>query len=281
MKHNAWIAALFLGALPFSAQAQVELGLRDVMQARAFAMGGAYRALGVGTEVITGNPAALAVFPRYQIELGGAWDFEGKNAFGSVSVLDSSSGPLAAGVSYQLVSFGQGLARRTAHVNTLAFSLPVFEGFYLGASAKHLLLTGASSANAITSDAGVLFRLFNSFTVSATAHNWIDTQNPELSPYYSFSGGFLAGLFSVAVDARLDTVTRDVPTWSFGGGAEYVSFGGLPLRAGYLWDGLQEAQFVSGGLGFLTQGGALDLAYRHELGGRGGKLIALTFRIQR
>src|SRR5690242_7797327 len=68
--------------------------LRDVLSARAYGMGGAWRALGVGAESGTGNPAALAAFRTYRIELTGAWDWVGKDAFGMVAVADSSSSPL-------------------------------------------------------------------------------------------------------------------------------------------------------------------------------------------
>ncbi len=68
--------------------------------------------------------------------------------------------------------------------------------------------------------------------------------------------------------------------WAFGGGGEYLMFGALPLRGGYSWDGLTGNQFVSGGFGFLTDRGALDLAYRHQLGGEGGRVVALSFRMQ-
>ncbi|HEY1087809.1 MAG TPA: hypothetical protein VGE37_08945, partial [Archangium sp.] len=85
-----------------TAFAQVEEGtspdLRDIASARNIAMGGAYEALGYGAEVINGNPAALSLYKRYQIELNGAWDIPQGYANGSLALADSTNA-LAMGIS--------------------------------------------------------------------------------------------------------------------------------------------------------------------------------------
>jgi hypothetical protein len=273
-------ALLVMFLLPAFAGAQTRLQLRDLMQARNYAMGGAYRALSFGTEAIAGNPAAMALYPRYQIELGGAWDVAGQNAVASASVLDSVSGPLAAGVTYQLVTFGQGVLRRTAHFNTLALCLPLLPNVWIGASARHLLMTGAASANAITSDAAVLMRFFDSLSLSVAAHNWIDTGHEELSPYYSLSAGWVTGMVALTADVRGDFGIPGSPLFAIGFGAEYVVGQGIPLRLGYSIDNIAQTKAVSGGIGWMSSGGSVDLAYRHDVDGGFGRLISLSFRFQ-
>ena len=99
------IVFLALALAPLATFAAEGPTLRDVMQARSFAMGGAYRAIGGGTEVVDGNPAAISLRKRYLIELSGAWDPRNPFGFGSIGVLDSVTSPLAAGLSYRLVSY--------------------------------------------------------------------------------------------------------------------------------------------------------------------------------
>src|ERR687891_2729967 len=102
------VFALIALSIPAAARAQERgPGLGDLMRARSFGMGGAFRALGGGTEAVEGSPASLAIFRRYLVELTGAWDPRNPFGFGSVSEMDSASGGLAAGLAYPLVSLGE------------------------------------------------------------------------------------------------------------------------------------------------------------------------------
>src|SRR5712692_5465217 len=81
----AWLA--FAPALAFAQGEQP--GFRDLMQARNYAMGGAYRALGLGTEAIDGNPAAMGLRKRYEIDLGGALNTQPKFGYGIAPIYDT------------------------------------------------------------------------------------------------------------------------------------------------------------------------------------------------
>lgn len=262
-----------------AALAQGEPGLRELMDARSLGMGGAYRGLGLSADAVNGNPAAMSAFKRYQVEITGVWDPGYKYAYGSATVLDSQTNPMAAGLSYHLVSFGRGEERRTAHINTVALGFPLADALHIGVSAHHLLMTGAVEANAITGDAGVLLRLFEALQIGASAHNLIDIHHPEMSRYYTFSAAFMLGLFSAAVDVRADFERPEGQTWMLNAGAEYVFGNGFPLRAGYTFDSSTGQHYLSGGLGFFTEGGGIDIGYRHELNGS-GRFLALTVRMQ-
>ncbi len=268
--------ALVLG--PLASLAAEGPTVRDLMQARSFAMGGAYRALGAGTEVVDGNPAAIGLQKRYLIELSGAWDPRNPFGFGSIGVLDSVTSPLAAGLSYRLVSLGTGDTQRTAHINTAAFAMPFGQALHIGVSTRHILMTGAREANSMTGDAGLLLNL-GGFVLSFAGHNLIDIGNDEFQRYFSASTGFVARTFSLAVDVRGDFNEPD-PRFSWGAGGELVLGGVFPIRGGYSFDALSQARRVSGGLGFLIDGGAVDASYSHELGGAKSRLLALTLRMQ-
>lgn len=254
--------------------------LRNILSARGYGMGGAWRALGVGAEAGTGNPAAVAAFRTYRIELTGGWDWVGKDADGMVAVADSATSALAAGVSYQIVSLGKGTQRTTAHLNTVALAVPFGDALMIGVSSRYLLMRGARQANAITGDAGILVRPSDFLSIGVSAHNLIGTGNPELTRYYSAHAGVFAGLLTVAADVRADFVTNNRTTLTYSGGMEVILGQNIPLRAGYTWNGFTRASELGVGIGVLTGGGGLDLAYHHDFGGEKGHLVALTFKLQ-
>jgi opacity protein-like surface antigen len=264
-----------------AALAQPAEDLRDVTSARAYGMGGAYRALGLGTEAVLGNPAAMALFPSYRVEATGAWDVGQKEGLLGVSVLDSTSSRLAMGIDYHWVSLGRGGARTSAHLSSLGVGLPLSQAVMLGAVARYLRLSGESRfANSVTADAGLLLRLSNNLMAGVSAHNLIDTGNPELTRYFTAHVGVLTQQLTVAGDVRADFVTEDKRTFTYSAGLEYLVGQMLPLRAGYTYDGFRRTSQLSTGLGFVSEGGGgLDLAYRHDLSGEKGRLLALTFKL--
>jgi opacity protein-like surface antigen len=265
---------------PDTAEAPRAEDLRDIMSARGYGMGGAWRALGVGAESGTGNPAAVAAFRTYRIELTGGWDWVGKDAAGMVAVADATTSALAAGVSYQLISLGKGTQRATAHLNTVALALPLADSLMIGVSSRYLLMRGARQANAITGDAGILIRPSGFLSLGVSAHNLIGTGNPELTRYYSAHAGIFAGLLTVAADVRADFETNNRTTFTYSGGMEFILGQLVPVRAGYTWDGFTRSSQLGLGIGVLTGGGGLDLAYHQDFGGEKGRLIALTFKVQ-
>src|SRR5258708_19553774 len=96
----AWLA--FAPALAFAQGEQP--GFRDLMQARNYAMGGAYRALGLGTESIDGNPAAMGLRKRYEIDLGGALDTQTKFSSATPPIYHTPTPHFGAGVTYPFIS---------------------------------------------------------------------------------------------------------------------------------------------------------------------------------
>jgi hypothetical protein len=281
--------ALFLAICAVSASAQqVDPGLRDLMQARNHGAGGAYRALGLGTEAINGNPAAMSLFQRYQMELTGAWEIQGRITYAGFAILDSMSGALAGGVSYHFGTLGTGSDARTFHYSTIGLGMPLAPWLHIGVSGHHLLMGGAAQANSLTMDAGALVRIADAFHLGFSAHNLIDTGHRELSRYFVLAAGFVSGRLSVGADLRGDfgvlparapegAVAGAAPVLALSTGAEYV-FGIVPARAGYSVDALTGRQYLSAGLGVMTETGNLDIAYRHELYGT-AKLISLTVRL--
>lgn len=264
--------------VPALSWAQGEPGLRDLFNARMVAMGTAGSALGLGPESVTENPATMSAYKRYQLALTGDWDWVNKFAFGSASIVDSQTSAVAAGVAYQLVSFGRGADRKTANIQTVASSISIGDVLFLGVSGKNLILSGAETGNAITMDAGLLLK-FGPVQLGGVAHNIIDINHPEMSRYYTFGAAFAGGSFNAAFDLRADFENLGRTVLGYNGGIEWIIGNAVPLRGGYSFDGLDGTHYLSGGIGFTSEGTGVDLAYRQALNGP-AKQVVLTLQMQ-
>lgn len=252
--------------------------LLELAHARSLGMGGTFYGLGLGADAVSGNPAALGLHRSYRVEMSGAWDMVTKAGLASSSVADGITSPVAAGYAYHLLSNGRGDARRTTHLNTLALAIPLGQSLLIGASGRHVLEMGAESGSGLSMGAGFALKL-GAFQVGASGHNLFDFGNPRFPRFYVGSLGLVSGLLSAAVDVRAEPGRAGSP-YSVAAGTEYIAGEALPLRAGWSMDLATGVHSVSGGLGLMVQGGGLDLGYRHELGGRGGRTLALTLRMQ-
>jgi hypothetical protein len=277
------VLCLTLSVLPTTAGAQVERAdeLRNIANARALGMGSAYRATGLGADALQGNPAAMALFAAYRIEGSGAYDPRNKQGFLGISLADSSSGRLALGVDYHWLSLGRGGTRSSANFSTLGAALPLGQSLIIGMSGHYLRLNGQSRfANSITLDGGVLLRLGEQLTVGVSGHNLIDTENVELTRYFTAHTAYVGQDLVVALDVRGDFETRASAVLTYNTGVEYIVEQMIPLRVGYTYDGFQRISRLTAGLGFLSPGGGgVDVAYQHDLGGVNGRLLALTLRL--
>jgi hypothetical protein len=221
----------------------------------------------------------MGLYKLYVLELSGAWAPENPFGFGSVGLMDGgTNGPTAAGLSYQYVSLGAGDAQHTAQIATMAFAFPLGQSLSLGLSGRHVGMSGAEKANAVTGDAGLLLNL-GGLVFSVAGHNLIDINHVEFQRYYSAGAGYVAQSFSLAGDVRGD-YNGPSPRYSWNAGGELVLGSTVPLRLGYSHDAIAQANRLGGGIGILMDGSALDLGYSHELGGLKSRLLALTLRMQ-
>lgn len=273
------LALALVTATAAAAQATpVSPDFRDVMSARNHAMGGAFESLGYGGEVILGNPAALSLYKRYQIEGNGAWDPGLGYGYGSLSVADSTNN-LAAGISYQFATYG-GSDRRWAHTTTLALAYPLADFLHIGVAARYNVIVGASPTNSVTMNAGLVVKPVDFLSISFSGHNLIPNYNVDLPRYFvaSVSGLFLQQLTPV-FDLWMD-FNQPAPRFSYRGGVEWLVAQSFPIRVGYQYDGIVNKQYFGGGIGWFSEGSGIDLSYRHELSQGDGHLVSLTLKLQ-
>ncbi len=273
---------LLLSASSALAQSKVAQppNLLDTMSARNYAMGGAYHALGYGTESITGNPAALALYKRYQLEASGAYDFSNQFGYGTIGLADSTT-EVAAGLAYQFVAYGPPGQRRTAHLSTAATALALNDAIALGISIRHEAIVGYHDGNSVTMAAGLVVRPVQYLTIGLSGNNLIGVWNDDVPRYFVFSlAGSLPYLISPVFDLRADFNDPKGPRFAYSGGIEWVVGQAFPIRAGYSYDDIDHTQHLGFGLGWFSDGSGIDLAYRHELGGTNGHLVSLTVKVQ-
>lgn len=276
-------AFVFLSVLAASAAlaqqaSQTSPDMRDFQHSRNVAMGGAYEAMGYGVEAVGGNPAALSLYKRYQIEATGSWDPPQGLGFFSLGIADSTN-PLAMGLTYHFATYG-GEQRRWAHVTTLATSYAIADLFHLAVAVRHQVLVGATNTNSVTMNAGLIVRPVQFLTLGFSGHNLIGVYNPDVSRYFVASiSSQILGQLTPSFDLRMD-FNQPQARLAYHGGVEWLIAQTFPIRVGYQFDGISNHQYLSGGIGWFVQGSGIDFAYRHELGGQEGRLLSLTLKLQ-
>lgn len=279
-----------------------ECRAQDFVGTRARSLGGAYRAIASGNDAIYFNPAGLPQLPRYSPEVHYLTDFsEGQQEI-NVSVVDSKSPWLSAGIGYAFAGWdlqNEQISRR--HTATLALATPLVPGvFSLGTGLKYVNLLdalGQNPLNILSADLGFLLTVPGGLQLAAVGYNLVPvlSDSMPLSVGLGFSwnlgpvsalfgsGGTTAGAalnpagivqplspnagplkdLGVSLDYHYPTDQTDKGTLS--AGVEYLLLSVIPLRAGYEKDWLRESQHVSVGAGGIFATFAFDLAFRQNL----------------
>ncbi|MCL2626889.1 MAG: hypothetical protein FWD46_08790 [Cystobacterineae bacterium] len=273
----SFLVACLAATLPLSALAQVPL--HDVTEARGYGTANMNFAAGRGTQALYGNPAALSFDERFEVEGSGTLDFA-KNSykFFGLGVADSKAGPVAAALSYHLLSIGPSGERTTAHMLTLALAMPFAKVFHIGLSMRQHFVRGPLDSNPFNLNAGIGVTLTDIITVSLSGHNLIHSSSIDTPRYFvlSASGNILGIVATAEMRGNFDN-HKSRFTW--GGSLEYTFVGMLAVRGGYAYDQVQKASILGVGMGFSAPGGGVDLGYRHTFGGAQNNVLALTGRV--
>ena len=118
------------------------------------------------------------------------------------------------------------------------------------------------------------------FNLALVGYNLVGKDETLFPLAIGTGAAFVLPQMVIAADARWDS-ERD--TWRYGGGAEYllgIQGGqmGLPLRVGYLYDDGTGAQYMTGGLGYVTPKLAIEAGARRQIDG--GKETLLQFGLK-
>lgn len=178
----------------------------DFPGVRALGMGEAQRAIATGAEAVLLNSAGMSLVRQYVVEgmYGVKIESVGHNA--NVSIVDSITSRVAAGLFYSFVHESPKLGfnwaggrvdsatlTRTGHAAGLALSIPIGDRFIIGATAKYLHLDTKAplpmgtvpshltfdSVNSVTFDVGMILRLGTSFNIGIVGYNLWDHGSRE------------------------------------------------------------------------------------------------------
>lgn len=249
----------------------------EVAGIRSLAMGGAHRALGTSNDTLKLNPAGLAIQTRYAIELHYAWSEKFKESRATANAVDSKSGPVAGGLGYELLRSEVEGQEKNLHRISLGMAYRVGDMFALGTSIHYIegdrQNDGASEdIREFSSDLGLLIRLSDYIQIGATWHNFVTSQDTDLSPQHVGLGISAGGQgFVLTFDADLNLESEEVIT-SYHAGTEYFFAGAIPLRLGYMnrpriratGESARE-NFFTGGFGYLSKSGSVDISFNHSI----------------
>lgn len=244
---------------------------------RSMSMGGAQRAVGTNNETLIWNPAGMALRKRYDID---AQYMHGKrdatNSY-NISIVDSTTGPVAGGVNYTYTNAGPRDAG--LHRLQMGFAIQLSESLAVGISGKHYFghytLSGASEETKPklwSGDVGVLARISEHLQVGVSARNLIRDERSELTRR-DIGGGvaFVDESFTLTAEADWDLEDKKRST-AWRGGAEYLAGGSFPLRLGYANQPFVDANgqddrenVLGGGVGILVATGSFNAGYQQSL----------------
>jgi hypothetical protein len=290
---------------------------QDFIGTRAMSLSEAYRATATGNDAIDFNPAGLVVIPRYSVDVNYQLDVDKNEHSADVSVVDSKTSALAAGLSY---TFDGQFTQRTSlqHKATLALAYaPLDRLLSVGAGLKYVNVSDAflgNYLNALSGDLGFLSRLPFGVSVAGVGYNLVPIQsqrapisagfglNLDMGPLSAliFGGtptlgakpnaaglpstatlgdlqGPLSGL-TIEGDWNIDFATLYGVKHRLSAGAEYLAFDMIPLRGGYLWDQATNDQQVSVGAGFIVPYFGLDVGFRQSVLHAGTHVFAIGLK---
>ncbi len=188
-------------AVASSARAQA-----DFVGVRAMGMGEAQRATATGASGPLLNPAGMSLVRQYVIEGMYGIKIEDVGHHANISVVDSITARVAAGLFYSYIyetpklGFNWAGGRidseeitRTGHAAGLSLSLPLGDHFILGATAKYLHIDTTAplpmgtvpdhltldTVNGVTFDIGMIVRLGDQFNIGVIGYNLWDHGSRE------------------------------------------------------------------------------------------------------
>jgi len=197
------LALVFLSLVGATGVARAQ---SDFVGARALGMGEAQRAVATGASGPLLNPAGMSLLRQYVIEGIYSFNVEQLGHVAHVSVVDSVTSRVAAGLFYTFIyaqpkvgfNWAGGTVEsaqltRTGHAAGLSLSIPLGDKFIIGATAKYLHLDTTAplragttpanlsldSVNGITFDIGLLVRLGEKFNIAAIGYNLWDHGSRE------------------------------------------------------------------------------------------------------
>lgn len=255
----------------------------DFIGTRPLGMGGAHRAIVTGNDSIFLNPAGMSLFKRYAFEVQylvrPEWVADGSGAehIFNASVVDNQLAPFATGLAYTRIERGDS---KKGNRYDLAFSYDLTQNLMIGTTVKYLNFDSNGKKNAIdavTVDVGLLMRFDFGLHLGVVGYNLTNTadylEHPVsmaaavmYSPFRALEISFDWFINFQKPADPLEPVGEKQTAYSYHFGVEYLLFGQLLVRAGYMIDQANayndDEQFWTVGAGYVSTTIAIDFGYQ-------------------
>ncbi len=225
-------------------------------------LAGAYTAVADDSSAIFMNPAGLSQAPAYIFTIDYEIDKKYDSNLWGVSLMDSSTGSIAAGFAYYKLIRDHKLSEveRLTNVSELSdeeevFALAISEmyapGFLFGISAKYYKQRSPNVQD-YTGDIGILYFFSPQLKLGLTGRNLIKNDISELHKMFAggvaYSTNFGLGVsFDLTKDA--DTDKKDDTIYSIG--VQLVTPDAVMVRAGYMTDKIVDKRYYSFNVSYM------------------------------
>jgi hypothetical protein len=277
---------------------------QDLVGSRSLAMGGTLRAAPSADAAVLLNPAGMSLGKSYHVN--GLYEYRASDAasLAHVSVVDSFTARVAAGLFYSFahatptvslpVCGGQvfSLAETfNTHEAGLALAYPLAQMFHIGLTGKYVYQSveqpeGTPEAakregiSGFTMDVGGIFRPMPALHLAVTGQNLVGLSSVFYPRLLGLGVSYALGTRLLAeFDSVLNFSTDEKVKASYHVGGELFLAGAYALRAGYMYDSLRVANYVSGGLGLVSKKIALDFGLRQMVSGGAETTVAFSLRL--
>lgn len=249
---------------------------REPAGVRSAGMGGAHRGVGTSNDTLFLNPAGMALFKRYSVELGYGYSPYTNLSDVSISAVDSRSGPVAGGLAYTYTR-GDGEGTDAGlHRIIVGAAYALSDYIAIGITGRHVrgaFNDGDKRRNPklYTGDVGLMLRLAG-LGIGVTAQNVIKDDLTRLVPLtFGVGVGYTSGLFTLAADFDINSRNPDHTLERYHVGGEYFIANAFPLRLGYYRapftrkDGVAKTENVlTAGTGWVSESGALAISFERS-----------------
>lgn len=280
------VGLCLLASLMPTASAHAQPAPVDLETARGIALGTGVRASAASTSAAVYNASAMPLARVYHLEGFGGYELGTQRYFVGAHAVDSVTNVVAAGLSGRKIFNGSDDAPDGWDAR-LSIAFPLGEMLALGTTLRYMDFESEPNAEGDTSelngfnvDVSMTAALSPSFRLAIVSQNLLRGDAPLGSRTVGASAAFMSGqALTLGGDLLLDFDTLDKVGFVAGGGLEYFAAGAYPLRAGYRWDGVRKAHFVTGGAGYFDQMVGVDLAVRQPVSGEAaGTELMISFR---
>jgi hypothetical protein len=275
----AVIVFLLAALVPRSARA-----FEDFEGTRALGMGGATRAWALGDSALLLNPSGMSLAKAYNIEASYGYGSRLSEQFLHASIVDSTSALGLGGGIYYTYHFDKP-ASLSGHGHEVgaALSLPVGPSVAIGATLKWFHLEGVDDdalpavvvppvspvASGLTFDVGATVRPADNFSLAFVGMNLVDHDQGQFPRMVTYGAALLPMPELVLALDGVTTFTRDSSTGARGtgvrAGIEASIAQRATLRAGGGTDPALGVGYLSAGVAFLAETGAIDVGLRGDL----------------